>query len=98
MESEVTNADRAWWALFALGDFVNRTRVHSSDEAIGDLITDLLHLARAANLDPEAVSAKALAVMEGEVAEDEEGDMAAVAKSLETMMAQASALAFPWRQ
>lgn len=98
MESDVTNADRAWWALFALGDFINRTRVDSSDDAIADLITDLLHLARAANLDPAALSARALAGMEEEIAEDNEGDMAPVAEALEAMMIQSMALAFPWRR
>jgi hypothetical protein len=98
MESDTSNADRAWWALYALGDFVNRTGVHDSEEAIGDLITNLLHLARAAKLDPEVLSVRSLRAMNGEVVEDDDGDMASVAKSLEAIMARSEILAFPWRQ
>lgn len=86
MISETTNTDRAWWALFALGDFVNRTGVHEKEEAIGDLVTNLLHLARLAELDPGAIARRALLAMDAEVREDDEGNPLAVLHSLETMM------------
>jgi hypothetical protein len=94
---DITNADRAQWALFALGDFVNRTGVHDEEEAIGDLIADLLHLARAADLDPALIAQQALACMKEEASEDAEGDMNAVLKSFNGVIRRAVDLALPAR-
>lgn len=98
IEPNITNADRAWWALFALGDFVNRTGVHDGEEATGDLIADLLHLARAADLDPALIAQRALACIKEEASEDEEGDMSAVLKSFNGMIRRAADLALPARR
>jgi hypothetical protein len=98
IEADVTNADRAWWALFALGDFVNRTRVDDEAEAIGDLICDLLHLARGAALDPAAIVKRALACMEAEASADQDGDMASAVDALRRIMATAASLAPPFRR
>ena len=95
MISDVTNADRAGWALFALGDFVGRTRVDDEEDAIQDLITNLLHLARGHGLSPERVISRAMGAMEVEVAEDEEGDMANTQRLFAELIAQTSAKNWP---
>jgi phage terminase small subunit len=86
MFEDVTNADRAWWALFALGDFVNRTKVDEPSDAISDLIANLLHLARAKGLDPEALADRAVKVMRAEEEEDDDGDLAAVRRQFEKLV------------
>lgn len=49
-----TNQDRAGWAKVAVRAFRSVCRTDESD-AIGDLMCDLLHLARERGLDPERV-------------------------------------------
>ena len=88
MTTDITNADRAGWALFALHDFVGRTRSDTFDEAVGDLIVDLLHLARAGGLQPGQVVNRALTAMEVEVVEDDEGDMANIRAMLRSLFAE----------
>lgn len=88
---DVTNADRAGWALFALGDFVGRTRVDDEEDAIQDLITNLLHLARGHGLSPERIANRALGAMEVELAEDEEGDMTNTQRLFVELIAQSRA-------
>jgi len=92
-EPEVTNADRALWALSALKDFVSRTGVDDGEEAIGDLIANLLHVAGFADLDPARVMRRALACMEEEATEDQDGDIAAVRKALTEVISSAVVLA-----
>ncbi len=69
MTTEPTNIDRAAWAKEALAVFTART--FSGDHpdtmdrddlesAIGDLITDLLHLARLSGFDPDRIFPRAL--------------------------------------
>jgi len=62
--SEPTNQDRARWAKDALARFTAETfggdhpdTMHRDDLecAIGDLIADLLHLARQKGFDPQAI-------------------------------------------
>ncbi len=62
--SEPTNQDRARWARHALAVFTAETfsgdhpdTMHRDDLecAIGDLICDLLHLARQKGFDPQAI-------------------------------------------
>ena len=75
---DVTNAQRARWALFALADFVPRTRVNTAKDAIGDLVTDLIHLGRGRGLDTDLLLSNAATMMATEVEEDDEGDMDSV--------------------
>lgn len=75
---EITNADRAGWALAALAEFINDTRVDNARDAVADLIVNLLHLARGRGMDMELLFAQAARAMAEEQAEDEEGDMASV--------------------
>ena len=84
--NDVSNADRANLALGALGDFVSTTRVDAASDAIGDLIANLLHLARGRGLDTDRLLANAAAVMAEELAEDEEGDMQAVQRRFRTLL------------
>jgi len=72
---EVTNADRAGWALQALTGFVEETKVDAADDAISDLIVNLLHLARGRGLDAIALADRAKRGMMEEFSEDPEGDM-----------------------
>lgn len=51
--SDVTNSDRAQWAEIALATFTETVNTDRED-AIADLICDLLHLARQDGLDPES--------------------------------------------
>jgi hypothetical protein len=91
MRADITNADRAGWALSALTGFIDSTRVDDEADAIGDLITNLLHLARAQGLDAASIARRALAMMETEAAEDEEGDMTAPAQQLSRLIEASSA-------
>jgi hypothetical protein len=75
---DVTNADRAEWALAALSDFVVATRVDTARDAIADLIANLLHLARGRGLDVDLLLSQARGLMAEESVQDAEGDMAAV--------------------
>ena len=84
--NDVSNDDRANLALGALGDFVSTTRVDAARDAIGDLIANLLHLARGRGLDTDQLLANAAAVMAEELAEDEEGDMQAVQRRFRTLL------------
>lgn len=81
----VTNARRAEWGLSALADFVPRTGVDAPDDAIGDLMTNLLHLARGYGLDTDRILSNAAGMMATEVDEDEEGDMVTVQDRLSRM-------------
>ena len=75
LSAEITNADRASLALPAVEDFVASTGVDCAHDAIADLITDLLHLARGRNLDTEKLCADAQAMFRTETKCDAEGDM-----------------------
>lgn len=75
---ETTNADRAEWALNALTGFVEATRVDTARDAIADLMTNLLHLARARGLAAQLLVQQAIGAMVEELAEDAEGDMLTV--------------------
>jgi hypothetical protein len=75
---EITNADRAEWALAALSDFVVATRVDTARDAIADLIANLLHLARGRGLDVDLLLDQTRKLMAEEFAQDPEGNMAAV--------------------
>lgn len=78
MMQDVTNADRAGWALQALTGFVDITKVDSADDAISDLIVNLLHLARGRGLDAIALADRAKCGMTAESAEDPDGDMESI--------------------
>ena len=75
MLGTVTNADRASLAFSALEGFVVDTRVDDAEDAIADLLTDLLHLARARGFAPQALINRATAMMQEELEQDEEGDL-----------------------
>jgi hypothetical protein len=75
---DVTNADRAEWALAALTDFVAVTGVDTARDAIADLIANLLHLARGRGLDVDLLLDQTRKLMTEEFAEDTEGDMTSV--------------------
>ena len=75
---DTTNADRAEWALHALTGFVEATRVDTARDAIADLMTNLLHLARARGLDEQLLVQQAIGAMAEELVEDMEGDMTTV--------------------
>lgn len=74
-DHEPNNADRAEWARAAVETF--RDVCHGSpldepegiEEAIGDLIADLLHLARAHNIDPSIMVNRGMLHFEAEEAE-----------------------------
>lgn len=72
---DVTNADRANWALDAVTRFVADTGADTAVEAITDLISDLLHLARGRGLDVEVIVRNAAGMMHSEMKEDSEGAM-----------------------
>ena len=70
MEAGSMNTKRAAWASAALASFCWMTGQHDEEEmgeAIGDLICDLLHLAKAKNLNPEALVTQAIAHYEHEI-------------------------------
>ena len=83
---EITNADRANWALAALSGFVAETRVDTAREAIGDLISDLLHLGRGRGYDTLSLIDRAHRMMMEELAEDPEGDMALVQRAFASLL------------
>lgn len=83
---DITNADRAIWALAALSEFVAETRVDTAREAIGDLISDLLHLGRGRGYDTLSLIDRAHRMMMEEVAEDPEGDMALVQRAFASLL------------
>lgn len=83
---DITNADRANWALAALSGFVAETRVDTAREAIGDLITDLLHLGRGRGYDTLSLIDRAHQMMLEEFAEDPEGDMAVVQQAFASLL------------
>ena len=83
---EITNADRANWALAALSGFVAETRVDTAREAIGDLIADLLHLGRGRGYDTLSLIDRAHRMMMEELAEDPEGDMALVQRAFASLL------------
>lgn len=72
---EVTNADRAAWALSVLEPFVKQTRVDTASAAIQDLISNLLHLANGRGLVIDPILDGAKAVFLEELREDEMGEM-----------------------
>ena len=76
--NDITNADRAEWAMDALNGFVAATEVDTAHDAIADLIANLLHLARGRGLDVDVLLDQTRKLMAEEFAEDAEGDMAAV--------------------
>ena len=76
--SDITNADRAGWALEALYNFVQVSKVATARDAVADLVTDLLHLAHSRGLDVHILTQQAAGAMAEELAEDAEGDMARV--------------------
>lgn len=65
MTFDVTNNDRAYWALKAVQEFMRQTGTDRED-AVVDLICDLLHLARSDGDDPRAVIDTALMHFEAE--------------------------------
>ena len=75
---DVTNADRAGWALEALAGFVRDTRVDNARDAVADLIANLLHLARCRGLDIDLLLEQTRRLMAEEFAQDAEGNMAAI--------------------
>ena len=83
LTSDTTNADRAQWALSAISDFVQQTGVDDAADAITDLITNLLHLARATGLAPDAIAMRAMVMMTEELRDDDEGDLMGVVRQLE---------------
>lgn len=81
-----TNADRANWALAALMGFVAETGVDTAREAIGNLISDLLHLGRGRGYDTLSLVDRAHRMMMAEFAEDLEWDMALVQKAFASLL------------
>lgn len=78
MKNEPTNSDRAAWARRTLATFVMAmcgTTISELDpldfnDAISDLICDLLHLANQHGLDPEIITGQALSSFAAELSED----------------------------
>jgi hypothetical protein len=78
MKNEPTNSDRAAWARRTLATFVmamGGTTISELDpldfnDAISDLICDLLHLADQNGLDPEIITGQALSNFDAELDED----------------------------
>lgn len=83
---DITNADRARWALSALTGFVEATGVDTATSAISDLIVDLLHLARGRGFDTLYLFERAHQMMVEEHLEDPEGDMRDVQKSFRRLL------------
>ena len=67
--SEPTNDDRADWAQAAINAFQAVTRTDDED-AVPDLIADLLHLAVRQGLDPQLMLDRAQSNFEAERAEE----------------------------
>lgn len=86
MLAELTNADRAARALSALEGFIEITRVDDPSDAIADLLTNLLHLARARGFDPVALADRAVRMMQEEVHEDEDGDLTSIARKFRDVL------------
>lgn len=82
---DLTNADRARWALAAVEGFVNSTHVDTPESAIGDLISNLLHLGRVHGCDPKRLSDQAYGMMIEEREMDPEGEMAEVQQDLNAL-------------
>lgn len=80
MLADVTNSDRARWALGALEPFTKQTRSDEAGEAIGDLMTNLMHLARLRGLDAHSLVERAARGFDEEVDEDDDGDTAEVVR------------------
>ena len=74
MTFDVTNNDRAYWALKAVQEFMRQTGTDRED-AVVDLICDLLHLARSDGDDPRAVINNALSLFDAE--EEQEAELEA---------------------
>ena len=83
---DVTNANRAAWGLDAISRFVTDTRVDTATDAIGDLITNLLHLARGRGIDPQIIVTRSLSAMQAEVFEDDEGEMVPVQVAFRSLL------------
>lgn len=86
MLTAVTNADRASWALSALEGFVAETRVDDCADAIADLVSNLLHLARAKGIDPGALVQRSLGMMREEALDDDEGNLNGVRRKLDSLL------------
>lgn len=83
---DVTNSDRANWALDAVTRFVADTGADTAIEAITDLIGDLLHLARGRGLDVEMIIRNATGMMHLEKQEDAEGEMELVQSAFHELL------------
>jgi hypothetical protein len=83
---DITNADRAVWAMDALTGFVAATRVDTARDAVADLIANLLHLARGRGLDVDLLLNQTRKLMAEEFAQDTEGNMAAVQISFRELL------------
>jgi hypothetical protein len=75
---EPTNANRAQLALDALERFIQSTGVDSARDAIADLVTNLMHLAKARDIGTEKLCHDALGMFKTETECDDEGDMQSV--------------------
>jgi predicted Ser/Thr protein kinase len=74
----ITNTHRAGWALEALTEFVASTRIDTAEDAIADLIADLLHLARGRGFDEHDLVQRAVELMADKAEADCGDGMAAV--------------------
>jgi hypothetical protein len=83
---EVSNADRARWALSALHGFVETTRVDTAQDAVTDLITNLLHLARSRGLDLDRIQSNAAGMLAQEIREDSDGDMTSIQRDFRSLL------------
>jgi hypothetical protein len=83
---DVTNADRANWALDAVSRFVADTGADTATDAITDLIGDMLHLARGRGLDTEVIIRDASEMMHSETKEDAEGEMELVQSAFHELL------------
>lgn len=86
LSSDTTNADRAQWALSAIRDFVQQNGVKDPADAIADLMTNLLHLARTAGLEPDVIATRAMKMMREELREDNDGDLSEVARQFQEIL------------
>jgi hypothetical protein len=83
---DMTNADRAGWALATIGDFVAETGVDTARDAVADMLTNLLHLARGLGLDAAILCDQAYKMMMEESTEDPEGNMASIRSRFQTLL------------
>lgn len=83
---DLTNADRASWALDALVPFVVQTRVDTARDALQDLIGNLLHLAHGRGLDVDQIVFGAKAMVLEELREDEPGTMDVVQAEFRSLL------------